>query len=193
MPLFNRSKQATDTQATTPEVQVVGKKSTPTPKRSEQVAKLRQPLVPADRKQAQKDARSQMSQLRAEQRAGMEAGVEKYLPMRDRGPVRKYVRDYVDARISPGEIMIPVMVVVILIQMLNSPAANVAATGLLFGFLGLTIIDSFYMRVVLKRRINARFGEGKTKGVQLYATMRSAQMRFMRIPKPTNKRFQFPE
>ena len=35
-------------------------------------------------------------------RRGFEQGDEKYLPARDKGPVRRYVRDFVDARLSIG-------------------------------------------------------------------------------------------
>ena len=44
----------------------------------------------------------------------MAAGDPKYLPARDKGPQKKYVRDYVDARWSLGEVLLPMLVLVIL-------------------------------------------------------------------------------
>ena len=43
----------------------------------------------------------------------MANGEEKYLPVRDRGPQRKFVRDFVDAGWHAGELLMPLMLVVI--------------------------------------------------------------------------------
>jgi len=47
--------------------------------------------------------------------------------------------------------------------------------------------------VLLRRRIDAKFGEGSTeRGLRWYAAMRSLQMRQLRLPKPQVKRREFP-
>ena len=45
------------------------------------------------------------------------------------------------------------------------------------------------IRVVrgLKAKIRERFGDDKTKGIAMYAVMRSWQMRRLRLPKPKVK------
>ena len=40
---------------------------------------------------------------------GMKAGDEHYLLARDKGPVRRFIRDFVDARFSFIELMIPLL------------------------------------------------------------------------------------
>ena len=91
------------------------KKNRPTPKRSQQEAARRQPLVGDDRKSANKQAKAEIRRKRDEARIGLMQGDEKFLGPRDRGPQRRYVRDFVDARFSIGEMFIPFAFVVLLI------------------------------------------------------------------------------
>ncbi len=84
---------------------------------------------PNDRKEAAKQARAKQAEARDRARVGMAAGDDRYLPTRDRGPQKKYVRDYVDARFSIGEVLIPVMFLVILLTLI--PDAQVQTIGIL--------------------------------------------------------------
>ena len=45
----------------------------------------------------------------------MRTGDERYLPARDKGPVRRFIRDYVDSRFSFIELLIPLMLVVLIL------------------------------------------------------------------------------
>src|SRR3954454_2884040 len=78
------------------EAQKIGK-GAPTPSRKAQEAARKRPLVPNDRKEAARIQRSQSATARERARVGMAAGDEKYLPARDRGVQKRFVRDYVDA------------------------------------------------------------------------------------------------
>src|SRR3954454_3917605 len=77
-----------------------GAKGRPTPKRSVSQAANKRPLVPSgrDRKTAGRASREQLREQRMRQRQAMITGDERYLPARDAGPQRRYVRDYIDAR-----------------------------------------------------------------------------------------------
>ncbi|UCR89767.1 DUF3043 domain-containing protein [Mycetocola spongiae] len=166
-------------------------KGRPTPTRKEREAANKRPLVPNDRKEANKRAREQMAQEREKARLGLAAGDERYLPVRDRGPQRKFVRDYVDARFSVGEWLIPLMFVVIIVSMFqNNQAANYTFFAL-WGIVFLAIIDCVILGFRLRRKLAEKYGEAE-KGVRWYATMRALQMRFLRLPKPQVKRWQFP-
>ena len=44
-------------------------------------------------------------------RQAMKTGDERYLPARDRGPVRRFIRDFVDLRFSFIELMVPLLIV----------------------------------------------------------------------------------
>jgi hypothetical protein len=85
-----------------------------TPTRKEREAAQRRPLVPKDRKLASQQNRAALANEREKARIGMAKGDERYLPIRDKGPQKRFVRDFVDARFSAGEILMPTLVLVIL-------------------------------------------------------------------------------
>lgn len=171
------------------EAEVVGK-GRPTPSRREREAANLRPLVSNDRKTANKEARAKMAVTRERARVGMANGEEKYLQVRDRGPQRRFVRDYVDSRWNVGELMIPVMFLVILTTFI--PGIEVYAFIGLWMFVILAVGDSFLLGSLVKRRVAARFGEVQ-RGTAWYAAMRGLQLRPMRLPKPQVRRGQRPE
>ena len=169
-------------------------KGRPTPTRKEKEAARKRPLVSSDRTQARKDSRAVMQTEREKQRIGMANGVEKYLPMRDRGVQRRYVRDYIDARTSIGEFLIPVMVIVLIATVLPQPEVQVGAFGLLWFFFIAAVIDTVIVGFIIKRKLAAKYGADKVEGgLRWYAAMRMLQLRVMRLPKPQVKRRQYPE
>ena len=84
-----------------------------TPSRAEQEAARKRPLVP-DTKEAKARAKADLAAQREKARVGMAAGDPKYLPARDQGPQRKFVRDFVDGGWHLAEFVMPAMVIVIL-------------------------------------------------------------------------------
>jgi hypothetical protein len=168
-------------------------KGAPTPSRREQEAARKRPLVPTDRKEAARNARQKQSEAREKARLGMAAGDDRYLTARDRGPQRRYVRDYVDARFSIGEFLIPVMLIVIILTFLPIPAMQVYGLFALWGFFLIAVIDCFILGIVVTRRIGDKFGKTKVeRGLRWYGAMRALQLRVMRLPKPQVKRGQYP-
>ncbi len=168
-------------------------KGAPTPTRREQEAARKRPLVPTDRKEAARTARQKQAEAREKARVGMAAGDERYLTARDRGPQRRFVRDYVDARFSIGEFLIPVMLLVIVLTFL--PWAEAQAYGLiaLWGFFLIAVIDCIVLGFLVRKRIGEKFGASKIeRGLRWYAAMRALQLRIMRLPKPQVKRGQYP-
>lgn len=174
-----------------PETTATGKKGRPTPTRKEREALRKRPLVPDDRRQARKEARAKMNASRERARIGMAAGDERYLPQRDKGPQRKFVRDYVDARTSLGEFLIPVMFLVIIATFIPSIEAQTISILVLWGFFIVAILDSVLLSWLVKRRLAKKFGSAE-KGVGFYAGMRALQLRVLRLPKPQVKRGEFP-
>jgi hypothetical protein len=167
-------------------------KGAPTPSRAEQEAARKRPLVPNDRKEAAKQARAKQTEARERARVGMALGEDKYLPARDRGPQKKFVRDYVDARFSIGEILIPVMFLVIVLTLIPSYEVQTIGIFALWGFFLVSVVDVIILGTILTRKINAKFGEGKAEKVRWYAAMRALQLRPLRLPKPQVKRGQYP-
>lgn len=166
-------------------------KGRPTPTRKEREAALRQPLVPKDRRLAAKQNRAKLNAERERARVGMANGEEKYLTARDKGPQRRYARDFVDARFSVGEILMPVLVLVILTWFF--PIVAEYALYSVWVVVLIVIADSIVLGFQLKRRLIEKFGADRLeRGVRVYAAMRAAQMRFMRVPKPQVKRGEYP-
>jgi hypothetical protein len=101
------------------------------------------------------------------------------------------VRDYVDARWSIGEGLIPILVVVIILTFFKNAALQTAGLVLMYAFLVAVIADSVLLGQRLTKKLRSKYGE-KTERVRWYATMRAVQLRPMRMPKPQTKRGQAP-
>lgn len=168
-------------------------KGRPTPTRREAQAAKAQPLVGSRDKAGMKAQRAKQNEARERARLGMMQGDERYLGPRDRGPQRRFVRDYVDARLSIGEFLIPLMVVVLLLLFLPG-TIQVISVMVVWVFVFLAIVDAVILGFRLKRRLAEKFGADRVQpGFRWYAAMRAFQFRMLRVPKPQVKRFQFPE
>lgn len=168
-----------------------GGKGRATPSRAEQEAARKRPLV-ADTKEAKARARADLAVKREKARVGMAAGDDRFLPARDRGPQRRYARDFADAGFHLGEAVMPAMIVVIVLTFLPIPAVQYYAFIVLWVFIMLVIADMIVTAVRIKRAASAKFGDRREKGLGWYAAMRTIQMRWMRLPKPQVKRRQYP-
>lgn len=162
-----------------------------TPTRAEREAARRRPLVP-DTKEAKARARAELAQQRDKARAGMAAGDERYLTARDKGPQRRWVRDWVDSGWHLGEAVMPAMVVVIIMTFIPLTALQYYSFLGLWVFIFLVIGDMVLTSIRVKRLAKAKWGDKTEKGLGWYAAMRSIQMRFLRLPKPQVKRGQRP-
>jgi hypothetical protein len=174
-------------------VETSATKGRPTPTRKEQEAARQRPLVPSDRRLASRQSREQLAEQRNRARVGQARGEEKYLQLRDKGPQKRYVRDYVDARFSLGEALMPILVVVILTYFLPVQYSSIALIAV-WGVIILVVVDGLYLGRQMNKRLAEKFG-GKDKvekGVRWYAFMRAIQLRPMRLPKPQVKRGKYP-
>jgi hypothetical protein len=159
---------------------------TPTRKEAEAAAKARA-KVPRTRKEMAQQQRQAKTQSSKQVREAMKSGDERYLLARDKGPVRRFIRDYVDSRFSFVELMIPILIVTMILGYSgNSQLATVGNT-LLFGMLLLVVLDLLLLRRRLRKQLAARFPDEPVKGTTYYAVTRSLQMKFMRMPKPKVK------
>jgi hypothetical protein len=172
-----------------------GAKNRPTPTRKEQEAKRRQPLVVTDRKAAREQDRLKRRESQLRMREAMATGDDRYLPARDKGPVKRFIRDYVDARRNVGEFLLPVMVIVLAMTFLTRtyPALYLLIFLLTYGVIAVGVVDAWIMWRGLKRRLVEKFGAaGLPKGSVMYAVMRAMQMRRTRQPRPQTTRGQYP-
>ncbi|GAA1949315.1 DUF3043 domain-containing protein [Microbacterium deminutum] len=159
-----------------------------TPSRAEQEAARKRPLVP-DTKEAKAQARADLAAKREKARVGMAAGDPKYLPARDQGPQRKFVRDFVDGGWHLAEFVMPAMVLVILATFVPLPAIQYYSFVGLWIFILFVVGDMVITSIRVKAAAKTKFGVGKVeKGLGWYGAMRIVQMRFLRLPKPQVRR-----
>ena len=171
-----------------------GAKNRPTPSRRDQEAARKRPLVPKDRKAAAGQSRDASRSARAKQRAAMLSGDESALPARDKGAVKRYIRDVVDARWNVGEFMLPVMIVVLALTFAPAVLPKIASWTtllvfvLVYGLVAAGAVDAFLMWRRAKAQIVAKFGEAPPRGSAMYAVLRAFQMRRSRLPRPQVER-----
>lgn len=166
-------------------------KGRPTPSRKEREAARRTPLVPADRKAAKDAQREADRELRAKQQQALQTGDERYLPANDRGPQRRYIRDYVDARFNVGDIAIIVILAVFIVG-LFSPSMQQYTLLLMWGIILLCAIDYMIMWRGLKKKLIEKFGSIEPRS-GFYAFNRVIMIRRFRLPKPQVKRGEYPQ
>jgi hypothetical protein len=162
-----------------------------TPTRKEQEAARKRPLVGGKTPEAKQLTKEQQRAARDRARIGMAAGEEKYLPARDRGPQKRFVRDFVDSRWNFGELSIPVLVIILIIGFVNPQISSYATLGL-WALIILIAIDCTFLVISLRRKLAAKFGADRVEKLGLYPITRSIQLRSMRLPKPQVKRGQRP-
>ena len=114
----------------------------------------------------------------------MKAGDERYYLPRDQGPVRRFVRDFVDCRFSFIELMVPLLVVT---MVLGYSGNDAAALDRQHGAAGHDPArDRRHGVPALPAAPRARRAGSRTraaKGTTYYAVTRALQMKFMRLPK----------
>ncbi|MBT2366475.1 DUF3043 domain-containing protein [Streptomyces sp. ISL-10] len=168
-------------------------KGRPTPKRAEaQGQRRRAATPPQDRKEAMKRQREARRADLARQREALASGDERYLPARDKGPVRRFVRDFVDSRFCIAEFFLPLAVVILVLSMIRVPQLQNIALLLWLGVIVMIVIDSVGLVIRLKKQLRERFPDEPKRGAVAYGLMRTLQMRRLRLPKPQVKRGERP-
>lgn len=156
------------------------KKDRATPSRKEaeaaRRARVNRQLTP---KQARKEtaARNRTERMRA-------------LNVREAQPEKVLARDYVDARFSIGEFLLPALVLILSLSFLNSMVSGIAvyATVLMYAYILWVIADVWWMWRGLKKVLAERFPRSSRKGLMMYAMNRTIQFRRFRMPAPRIKR-----
>jgi hypothetical protein len=164
------------------------KKGKATPKRKDAVAKTKinsitAPVSKADRAKN----RESLKAARAEARAAYMRGDQNALPARDRGPVKKFVRDYIDSKRSLGEYFLPLMVIVLMLTLVPSVEIRFFAIILMYSAMAYSVIFGFVVSARIKKLVAEKFPGESTKGLGIYGWLRSTQMRRLRAPSPQKK------
>ncbi len=160
-------------------------KGRPTPSRKEaQAAAKARARTPQSRKEMTKLQRAQRAEATAKMRQGMKIGEERFLPARDKGPVRHFLRDRVDSRVCMAEFLMPALILIMV--MIYSGSSQLVAVGnsLWLATILLVATDSTMLVVRIRKDVRQRFPDESHKGVTGYTLLRAMQLRFLRVPKP---------
>jgi len=163
-------------------------KDAPTPKRKDaEKANKVNSITAAASKDGRKRDREAMKAARLSARAAYMRGEESALPLRDRGPVKRFVRNYIDSRRSIGEYFLPVVAGVLVLSIVHNKFVSLIAILFMYVAMLYTIISGFVMTRKIRKAVAERFPGESTKGLGMYGWLRSTQMRKMRAPAPQVK------
>lgn len=185
MALFRRNKseapepEPEDTSSTVTETGPV-RKDRPTPTRKEAEAARRQRVT---RQLTPKEARREASaKNRAERMRALNA--------REAQPEKALMRDYIDARFSLGEFLLPSLVVILALSFLSSVYGpiTVIATILMYVYIIAVLLDGYFMWRGFKKVLAERMPRVSPKGLLMYGMNRMIQIRRFRMPAPRIKR-----
>ena len=183
-------------------------KGRPTPKRS-RARRKRGPVAPAPMTTA--EARKRRKELRgpklsreerasekatrraemSERREQMMAGEDAYLLPRDKGPVRRYVRDIVDSRRNVLGLFMPAALGLIFVMLaVPSGAVQLHLSPAMLVLMVIMVVDGFFLGRKVNRLVDEKFPDNTESGWKLgfYAASRASQLRRMRAPRPQVKR-----
>jgi hypothetical protein len=165
------------------------KKGRPTPKRKDsEAARKVSSIAPASTREEKKRSKEAARAARVANRAAYLRGDENALPLRDKGPVKKFVRNYVDSRRSIGEYFLPIIFVVLALTLIPSAIFQVGSIIIMYSVLLTSVVDGFFLSRRLKKAVAEKFPDADLKGIGMYGWLRSTQMRRMRTPKPSINR-----
>jgi len=176
-----------------PETPKTGK-GRPTPARKQQEQLRKKPVVGNKSPEAKRAAKKVLNAERAKAREGLANGEDRYLTIRDRGPQRRLARDVVDSRFTVGELVLPMLFLVIIVSSIRPDDPQLDLTiqlGTLVAMWGLFVligIDGYLIGKKALKVVETKYPGKGEKGLRWYAAMRSIQMRGMRLPKPQVKR-----
>ena len=201
MSLFKKRSQTPEPEPVAePSPKPVGK-GRPTPRRKDQQAKNLHPVVPKDRAAAKREARAARDAAWERQNKAMVTGEEKYLPSREKGPIKRYIRDYVDARFNLGEYFMPLIFVLLIISfgfsslLPHYPLISFYTVLAMNGYLLAAIADAVWCWARLRHRLTAKFGQERVKDegtILFYVMSRCFMLRRWRRPATLVKRGQYP-
>jgi hypothetical protein len=184
--VFGRRKETPSPQDVIDAAAKEGGKGRPTPKRAvAEKGRRRAITAPTNRKEAYKLSRERAQADRARSMQALREGDERHLPARDRGPVRKWVRDVVDARRSVAEYFLPLALVILALTFTGIDRLQFFGSALWLVLVTLIILDSLILAIRLRNGLAKSFPDESHRGATVYALMRSMQIRRFRLPPPS--------
>ncbi|MBW0102524.1 DUF3043 domain-containing protein [Pseudonocardia sp. KRD291] len=169
-------------------------RATPKRREAEGPGRRRGPAPPPPRTQREasrlakqnRPAKEDRRKAAADRRRRMDAGDDRVLLPRDRGPVRAHVRDIVDSRPHVIGLFLPLAALVVIAALVQVPAVQQYVTLFTFLMLAVMLVEGTLLGMQVTRRARAKFPDEKISplGTGWYSFSRATQPRRMRVPKP---------
>ena len=171
--------------STDPTTAVSKGRRTPTRKEAEAAAKAR---AKASAKGARGGSdRAARQQGMERMRTALKTGDDRYLPARDKGPLRRFVRDFVDVKITFAEWALPVVILTLAAGFVSSVSVSRAISNFTTIYIAVVAINLILLTFQLRRQLAARFPGQNTKGLTWYLLARALQLRWIRQPRPQRR------
>jgi Protein of unknown function (DUF3043) len=162
-------------------------KGRPTPKRSEAEKGRYQPISGRRARSAGPRTAADKSRDRGDRARRYEAqkaGEEWALPAKDRGPVRKLARDYVDSRRWISEYYMYILVVLVAALFVRNKAIQTYLAPFVLLLVVVIAVEGWIIRRGLRRLLAERLPGESYRGLTSYTIMRAIQIRRFRMPQP---------
>lgn len=137
-------------------------------------------------KEERKAAKAESRAAREERRQLMMEGDDRYVLSRDRGEIRRFVRDWVDTHRRLINWFMPLALFVIVFQLIPNPTLMVYSQTLFLVLIAVVVLDGILLGRTVNRVVRDRFPDTEDTGFGLgwYAVMRASQPRMLRTPRP---------
>jgi hypothetical protein len=175
-------------------------KGRPTPKRSQAEANRYRSITgsttsgrgrtaSAPGRKATPEEKARVREDRSKQLAAMRRGEDWALSARDRGPVKRLARDYVDAHRRPSEFYMYALIVLViaLVGGKSNHAISSYMQLVLVAIIVVIAVDAIFLRRSITRLAAERLPGESTRGLAIYSIMRALQLRRFRTPAPRLK------
>jgi hypothetical protein len=180
--LFRRKSEPAET-AVTITTKTDGKgRPTPSRKEAEAAAKLRA-KAPRDRRAAAAVQRASRAEGSAKMREALRTGEDRYLPARDKGPVRRFVRDFVDTKVTFAEFALPLVFLFFIPTFVGSRDLERIMSNILTIMIVVIALNLVVLSFQLRRQLARRFPGQSTRGLTWYMCSRALQLRWIRAPR----------
>ncbi|HHY07643.1 MAG TPA: DUF3043 domain-containing protein [Corynebacteriales bacterium] len=186
------------------------KKGKPTPRRKDvERAKgiIKEPVAPApmtrrearkredqryagmskeEKKAAKAKEAEEQKRIQQYRRERMAMGDDDFVLPRDKGPTRRFARNWVDARWTPISWLFPIVLILLIGTMIPNRTVQIVIQYFMYFFFVLLLVETVRIAVMVPRAAKQKFPEHKDTGFRLgwYAFMRATQPRRWRNPVP---------
>ncbi|HWG02095.1 MAG TPA: DUF3043 domain-containing protein [Trebonia sp.] len=177
-------------------------KGRPTPKRSEAERNRYRSIqggttsgrgaaagAPARPRTPEEKARVKADQSRERDRRmqAMQRGEDWALPARDRGPVRKLARDYVDSHRRITEYFWYILILLIIGLFSKNSAIEGYISFIVYAVIIVVVLDGYFLARAIRKLAAERAPGQSPRGIAFYAEMRAMQPRRFRMPRARYK------